>query len=233
MTLRDQPLRIFIGYDSREPVAYHVLAHSIITRASRPVSITPIARGQLGGIYSRRREALESTEFSRTRFLVPYLSGYQGWSVFMDCDMLCRIDIDELMEAVYDSTQAGAYVCKHDYVPKAATKFLGEKQTAYPRKNWSSLIIFGNSLCKALTPQYVNTASGLDLHRFAWLYGEPGGLPLEYNWLVDEYPHNDDAKILHYTNGGPWFQETANCDHAEDWRREFESMTLSAIPAIA
>lgn len=233
-------LNIFIGYDSREPVAYHVLAHSILARSSRPVSITPLVQSTLRErrIYTRERGATESTEFSLTRFLVPYLSEYKGISIFLDCDMLCLADITDLEFEIcaanqvfngpmYEQTPTRvAVMCaQHDYTPKPEDKFLGQPQTAYPRKNWSSLMVFDNAQCKALTPEYVNSASGLDLHRFNWLKDEQiGKLPLEWNWLVGEYPDNPAAKILHYTRGGPWFKQYRNTGHASEWTAEIKTM---------
>lgn len=219
-----QPLRIFIGYDPREAVAYHVLAHSILQRASRPVSITPLARKHLASVHSRPKAANESTDFSLTRFLVPYLCDYGGWALFMDCDMLCLTDIYDVM--LYPMAEPGkaVYVCQHDYVPKATSKFLGAPQAAYPKKNWSSFMLFDCAQCEALTPAYVNTASGAELQRFEWLKGEMGSLPLEWNWLVGEYPLNPTAKVLHYTLGGPWFEDYAGCDHAIDWLVEADAM---------
>ncbi len=217
--------QIYIGYDPNETVAYHTLAHSILRRASIPVSIAPLMRAQLGGLYTRPRGPTESTEFSLTRFLVPMLSRYQGWSLFMDCDMLCRADIAGLAAYTERSGDKAVLVCKHDYVPKTERKFLDHVQTKYPRKNWSSLMLFNNARCAALTPQYVNGASGLDLHRFAWTTDESiGELPREWNWLVGEYDHNPGAKIVHYTLGGPYFDEYRDCDHAEEWFSEARLM---------
>src|SRR5678816_2189479 len=117
------PFRIFIGMDSREPTSYHVLAHSIIRRATRPVSITPIALNQLAPwLYRRQRTPKESTEFSFSRFLTPYLSGYQGTSLFLDSDMLALVDIWEIMPLI-DWSKA-VWVCKHDYTPRTETKML-------------------------------------------------------------------------------------------------------------
>jgi hypothetical protein len=220
-------LHVFIGYDRREPVAYHVLAHSILRRASHPVAITPVAIKNLQGLYTRERGPLEATEFSMTRFLVPYLSGYRGHSLFMDCDMLCLGDLLELYQlALADREERAVWVVQHDYTPKNDTKFLNQPQTAYPRKNWSSVMLFNNTRCQALTPEYVNTATGLALHRFQWLADDHliGSLPLEWNWLVGEYPPNAEAKLLHYTLGGPWFRETRHCDHAEAWLDEWNHM---------
>ena len=220
-------LRVFIGYDPREAVAYHVLAHSILRRASIPVSVAPVMLSQLRGLYTRARGPTESTEFSLSRFLVPALSGYEGWSLFMDCDMLCRTDIAALAAESGRHGDKAVLVCQHDYVPKSERKFLNQVQTRYPRKNWSSLMLFNNALCRALTPDYINRASGLELHRFAWLRDDEliGSLPLEWNWLVDEYQANADARIVHYTLGGPWFPDYTHCDYADEWRDEFQAMT--------
>lgn len=228
------PLRIFVGYDPRETVAFHVLSNSIMRHASAPVAIIPLIQSQLrsSGIYTRERGPTESTEFSLTRFLVPYLSGYKGVSLFLDCDMLCRADLTELE---YEAAAAkigigpryGVWVSKHDYTPKPGVKFLGNIQTAYPRKNWSSVMLFDNEECKMLTPEYVNSATGLELHRFQWIDDEKiGGLPLEWNWLVGEYDSIEDPKIVHWTNGGPWFPETNNCEYADLWRSELSSMNI-------
>lgn len=216
------PLRVFIGFDAREAVAYQVLADSIWRHASQPVSITPIVRSQLAPHFTRARGPLESTDFSFSRFMVPWLVGYQGIAVFMDCDMLVKSDICELADYPAASPEKAVFVCQHDYKSIATTKFLGQVQTSYPRKNWSSLIVFNAERCVRLTPELVNTAIGVNLQRFSWLDdAQIGSLPLEWNWLVGEYPHNDAAKNLHYTLGGPWFAETGNCDHAEDWREEW------------
>jgi lipopolysaccharide biosynthesis glycosyltransferase len=219
--VKETPLRIFIGYDSKEPTAYHVLAHSILRQASIPVAITPLALPNLARIYKRERGPLESTEFSLTRFLVPYLSNYEGHSVFLDCDMLCQADILELFFYILTFPEAALLVVPHDYTPKSSTKFLGQVQSVYPRKNWSSMMVFNNERCKALTPDYVNSASGAELHQFKWLDdSEIEFLPPEWNWLVGEYRPNPNAKLLHYTLGGPWFPETADCDHSDLWEAE-------------
>lgn len=220
------PLRVFIGWDSREVLAYHVLCQSIIQHASGPVAIIPLVQSSLRerGLYWRERSQTESTEFSLTRFLVPYLSGYGDWSIFMDCDMLCQGDVYDLLKLAKADERARSYgsvwCVQHDYTPKTARKMDGCVQTTYPRKNWSSVMVFRNKFCERLTPDYVNTASGLDLHRFAWAGIDPlnvRALPPEWNWLVGEYPPNPEAKLLHYTLGGPWFRDYQHCDHADRW----------------
>jgi lipopolysaccharide biosynthesis glycosyltransferase len=157
-----------------------------------------------------------------TRFLVPYLCNYQGTSIFIDCDMLVKTDILELLP--YLGTFHDVAVCQHDYVPKTEIKATGI-QTNYPKKNWSSLMVFNNEKCKILTPDYVNSGHPSTLHRFNWAK-DIGRIPLEYNWLVGEYDHNDNAKILHYTLGTPCFPEYANCDHSEEWHFEKEILGI-------
>lgn len=211
-------LQVFIGFDPREAIAYDVLAWSIRRRASVPVSIQPLVQKDLRarGLYTRERGPTESTEFSLTRFLVPAVSEYRGWSVFMDCDMLCRADIAGL--AAQASADKAVHVVKHDYVPKTERKFLDQVQTKYMRKNWSSVMLFNNERCSALTPEYVNSASGLELHRFKWIDdGLIGELPKEWNWLVTEYDYNPAAKVAHYTLGGPWFDAYRGCAYAGEW----------------
>lgn len=218
-------MRIFIGYDRREIVAYNVLSYSIVTQSSRPVSITPLVLPQLEHLLHREREPLQSTDFSFSRFLVPYLCGYEGWSLFMDCDMLLLDDIQKLWQ-MRDEEKA-IMVVKHDYTPKDEIKFLGLTQTKYPKKNWSSLILFNNAKCRVLTPEYVNKASGLELHQFKWLESEEqiGGLPREWNFLVDEYsPGHTPPSLLHYTIGGPYFKEYRNCTYADRWMQMLRQM---------
>jgi hypothetical protein len=211
-----EPLNVYIGFDSNEVVAYHVLCQSILSKSSRPVRFTPINIANLKGLFQRERNQLQSTEFSFSRFLVPYLSGYSGWSLFMDCDMLARADIAKLFDLIDD--RYSVMVCKHDYVPKGDTKFLGNVQTKYEKKNWSSLVLFNNAACKALTPAYVNSATGLELHQFKWLGDDSkiGSLPLEWNWLVGEYPYSAQAQICHFTLGGPYFGYQG-LDYADEW----------------
>jgi lipopolysaccharide biosynthesis glycosyltransferase len=197
---------VYIGYDSKEPAAFAVAVESILRHASRPIPIVPLTRKSVSHVYTRERGANESTEFSLTRFLVPYLSGYEGVSVFLDCDVLVQADIWELIALADHRTSVN--VVKHDYTPKAGAKFLGQPQAVYPRKNWSSVMVFNNRRCEALTPDYVNTATGAQLHQFAWCPDfAVGDLPIEWNWLVGEYPSNPDAKLLHFTLGGPWFED--------------------------
>lgn len=223
-----KPLQIFIGFEQLEAVAYHTLCHSILSRASVPVSITPVKRSLVKEFHDRPIDAKQSNEFSFTRFLVPYLSDYSGVSLFMDCDMLVTGDIKELFD-LYDPSCA-VQVVKHDYTPKNSVKYLDTIQYPYPKKNWSSVMLFNNAKCKALTPEYVNTASGLELHQFKWLEDESliGGLPKRWNHLVSEYAPDDEARIIHYTVGGPYFYEYRTCEHASKWFQERAFMSYCA-----
>jgi hypothetical protein len=174
----------------------------------------------------RERHDLQSSDFSFSRFLVPHLCDYRGWALFMDCDMLVLDDVATLW-ALRD--EAFAVQCvKHDHVPAEATKFLGEAQTRYEKKNWSSVMLFNNAKCRALTPDYVNRASGLDLHRFQWLGNDDliGVIPHRRNHLVDYDPSLPAAEIsnLHYTTGGPYFPDYVTCGYADLWYAERERM---------
>lgn len=217
-------VQAFIGYDPREAVAFSVLAYSIHMRASQPVSITPLMLSQLKSIYTRERHPLQSTDFSFSRFLVPYLSGYSGWSLFMDCDMLVLDDIAKLW-ALRDERYAVQAV-KHRHVPKEDIKFLGAKQTKYEKKNWSSVILFNNAKCRVLTPEDVNTATGLELHQFKWLGNDDliGEIPHRWNHLVGYDVPSKEISLVHYTIGGPYFEEYKDCEYAEEWRRELRQM---------
>ena len=215
-------INIFVGYDSKEKAAFSTLAYSILKNSSKPVAITPIYLENIKDDFVRERNNISSTEFSFSRFMIPHLMNYQGWALFMDCDMLMFEDIAELWRMRDDSK--AIQVCKHDYVPKEKTKFLGQTQTAYPKKNWSSFMLMNCKKCSTLTPDYVNRASGLELHQFKWLEGDHliGDLPLEWNWLVGEYEHKEDVKNIHFTEGGPWFDDYKNCDYSKDWFANFK-----------
>lgn len=222
-------MRIFIGYDPRETVAYHVAAHSIIRRATIPVSITPLRRESLP-MLTRPRGEHDSTEFAISRFLVPYLCGFDGVALFMDCDMVMLADIKELetlamADAILQDT--AVRVVKHQYTPRGYSKFLGQKQTTYSRKNWSSIMLFNCNQCKDLRAEYVNEAPGLDLHQFAWLPDEKiGALDPRWNVLVgeDNQPSWESAKVLHYTKGTPCFPEYNHGPEAGLWQAEYQDM---------
>ncbi len=222
-------IRIFIGYDPREAVAFNVFSHSINVRASAPVQIAPLMLSQLKKEMWRERHPLQSTDFSFSRFLVPLLSGFEGWSLFCDCDMLMLDDVAKLW-ALRDDRFA-VQVIKHDHKPADNIKFLDQPQRPYEKKNWSSVILFNNARCKALTADYVNTATGLELHQFKWLGDDSliGALPPRWNHLVDYDPAlpPEQVSLLHYTEGGPYFEAYRDCGYAGVWCAERDRMLFA------
>lgn len=212
-------VRVFIGFDSNEPVAYHVLAHSILRHASVPVSVTPLKLSQLP--MKRERDPKQSTEFSFSRFLVPWLCRWEGRAIFMDCDMLCLSDLAELWAVPLDG--AAVSVVQHDYTPRAEAKFLGQQQSRYPKKNWSSLMVFDNAKCRLLQPELINVCDGLYLHQFRWAESV-GKLDPAWNHLVGEYAPNPAAKLAHFTLGGPWLKGYRGCEFSDEWRLDWARM---------
>jgi lipopolysaccharide biosynthesis glycosyltransferase len=186
------------------------------------LQVIPIRQDELRtrGIYQRGVDPLSSTEFSFTRFLTPYLAGYTGWAVFVDCDFLFRKDVAGLLE--YRDRSKALYCVQHDYVPKEAVKMDGQLQTQYPRKNWSSFMLIncGHEQVQALTPDVVNSESGLYLHRFNWLTDDViGSLPVTWNYLEGWHTAADceDPIAVHFTRGGPWFEEWRSVEYGREW----------------
>lgn len=217
-------IRVFIGYSRAAPVASSVAAHSIVQRASQPVAITHLALNQLQGIYTRAHDAMQSTDFSFSRFLTPYLAGFQDWAIFMDDDMVVLDDIARLW-ALRDDRYA-VQVVKHNHVPAEGVKFLDKVQTKYEKKNWSSVMLFNCAKCTALTPEYVNSATGLQLHQFKWLGNDEliGEIPHRWNHLADYDPPTQDVSIVHYTSGGPFYDDFKDCGYSDRWFAQREAM---------
>jgi lipopolysaccharide biosynthesis glycosyltransferase len=214
-----KPIPIFVGYDPREAVAYHVCVNSIIRHASQPVCIVPLALNLFNDYKETHTDG--SNQFIYSRFLVPHLMDYTGWAIFIDGDMIVRSDIAELWNL--QNSYNDVMVVKHDYKTRMPVKYLGARNEDYPRKNWSSVILWNcNSFPnRQLTPKFIQHATGSFLHRFSWLDdARIGELPKEWNWLPDEYGANPAAKLLHYTLGAPCFEEFADTPQAEDWHQE-------------
>jgi len=212
-------IEVFIGYDAREAVAYHVCTNSIIRHVSVPVSLSPLALNSLKEYDEKHSDG--SNQFIYSRFLVPHLKNYQGWAIFMDGDMILRADLAELW-AMRDDSKAVMCV-HHDYKTKATKKYLGAINEDYPRKNWSSVVLWncGHPANRVLTPKFIEDATGAQLHRFTWLSDELiGEIPKVWNWLPDEFGPNSQAKLLHWTLGTPCFHEYATAPMAEEWHRE-------------
>lgn len=224
--------KVFVGYDSREDIAWQVCRHSLKRHAHDDVAVIPLRQNALRelGLYARPADAGASTEFSLTRFLTPYLAAQRGWVIFCDCDFLFTGDVLDVIKML-DPSKA-VYCVQHDYTPRHALKMDGKQQTAYPRKNWSSFMVFNcdHPDVRALTPDVVNSASPAYLHRFEWVQHPEaiGALSLEWNFLAGEYNKPDRVpRVIHYTNGGPWFEEWRGCEYADLWLHEHELFVLS------
>jgi len=216
-------VKIYIGFDQRESVAFHTFVQSLIDHASIPLNITPLAVKTLKG-YEERHED-KSNDFVYSRFLIPFLNDFKGWAIFVDGDMICQTDIKELLD-LRDNTKA-LQVVKHNYKTKANQKYLGNINQDYPRKNWSSVILWNcaHPKHKLLTPDFIANESGKYLHRFSWLEdSEIGELPKEWNWLATEYPNNEQANIIHYTLGTPCFKDYRNTEMSDIWLKKYGRM---------
>ena len=224
MNEETKKFKIYVGWDSREDIAYQVAKHSIESLSSIPVEIIPLKQKQLRkeDLYWRERDKLASTEFTFTRFLIPELSEFDGWALFIDCDFVAVDDVANLVKQCNDKY---AVMCaQHDYTPEEGTKMDGQQQHQYPRKNWSSMMLINCShpSNRVLTKQVVNDEkkTGAYFHRFSWLKdNEIGKLSHEWNWLVGWYkePKDGSPKFLHYTEGGPWFKDYQNCEYNYVW----------------
>jgi lipopolysaccharide biosynthesis glycosyltransferase len=210
---------LFVGYDEREALAYHVFCQSVLERASVPVAFHPVALHLLKGYEETHGDG--SNQFIYTRFLVPALMDFGGWALFADGDMVCTRDIAELW-ALRDSRYAVQVVQHADYKTAHPMKYVGTAletvNASYARKNWSSVILWNCShpSNRVLTPSYVQKGTGDKLHRFSWLKDEEiGALPAEWNVLIGEQQGN--PAIAHYTLGVPEFAHYRDCDHADLW----------------
>ena len=225
-------LNIYIGYDSKEDIAYRVCKYSILKRSRSNIKITSLKLYELVAkkLYMRDIDPLASTEFTYSRFLVPALNNYKGWAIFCDCDFIFFEDISNILNDI-DKSKA-VYCVQHDYTPKEKHKMDGQKQTIYPRKNWSSFILFNCShpSNKKLNLDLVNSETGSFLHQFKWLEdNEIGSLDERWNWLEGWTSNHNDKKpyAVHYTRGGPWFDEWQDVEFASEWIKEREEYLKS------
>lgn len=221
---------IYTGFDPREEAGTHVLHSSVIERASEPVSFCPLHLPHFAKFYQQgQRDGTNA--FIYTRFLIPYLQGYQGWALFVDgADMLCRADIAELW-ALRDPFKA-VQVVQHDYKTKHPRKYRGTRMEAqnrdYPRKNWSSVMLINCAHFdwRDIDPEKVEKTSGAELHRFSFIRDRfIGSLPIEWNWIADEYGHNPDAKLVHWTAGTPAFEHYQDAPFADEFRAQLDKVT--------
>ena len=214
-------ISIVVGFDQREAIAYHVFCQSVLERSTRPIQFLPLAENSLNDYKEVHTDG--SNKFIYSRFLTPHLMNYSGWAIFADGDMVCQSDISELWALRND--KKAVQVVKHDYQTKAHKKYLGNKNENYPRKNWSSLILWNcaHSANRVLSPEFIQNQPGSYLHRFSWLKDdEIGELSPEWNWLAIEYPENPDAKLIHYTLGTPCFKEYAQASMSDQWLKAYD-----------
>lgn len=226
---------IYIGYDTREDVAYQVSKYSLESK-SKNIQVFPLKLGELRerNLYWRDEDKLGSTEFTFSRFLIPELNNFEGWALFCDCDLLFLKDVNELFNLTDDKF---AVMCvQHDYTPKEGVKMDGKVQTIYPRKNWSSVVLWNCShpSNKQINKDLVNDSNttGKYLHRFSWLEdGEIGSIPHAWNWLAGWYkePQDGSPKAVHYTEGGPWFENYRFCEYHQEWKDTLSEMMKSEI----
>lgn len=223
-------LNVYVGYDSREDIAYRVCRDSILNTSEYPIRVIPLKQHKLRemGLYKRGIDPRASTEFSLTRFLVPALNEYKGWAVFVDCDFLFRKDIHTVMN--YADSEISVACVKHNYLPTETTKMDGAVQYQYPRKNWSSFMLFNceHPATRSLSPDIVNNASASFLHQMQWAEDDTiGSLPISFNYLEGWYKKSDcpDPIAVHFTRGGPWFDQWQDVEYADEWiaaRKELE-----------
>jgi hypothetical protein len=216
--MSDSKIQVFMGYDSRSPIGHHVCEQSIVEFSSKSVAITPLYLSNLRDIFTREKLPTQLTDFTYSRFIVPALCDYKGWSLFIDGnDMLFRDDIAKIW-ALRDARFAVMVVKHPEFTGKHS--FGGKEIQTYPMLNWSSVMLLNNAKCKSLTPDYVNTAGYYDLHQFKWLESEEliGELPHTWNHLVGYYEPSPDAAIVHWTLGAPYQGgEFAEQEHVHEW----------------
>ena len=214
-------MRIFIGHDSKYPQATKVCRASMESYNSK-LNITYVDKQHLKkyGFYGREDLSTESTEFSFTRFYVPMLCNYEGIALFCDNDFLWKCDPLEIEKYLGDNDIA---VVKHKDYEALGIKMDGKENKSYPRKNWSSLIIYNCFKLKNLTKEYLDNASPADLHELKWA-NKIGEIPRSYNHLVGVYKPHNKIKALHYTNGGPWFDKYKDAELSEEWWSTYESL---------
>lgn len=219
---------IFVGYDPRESLNFAVLANSLTRLSSQPISIIPINLESMDFYTETHTDG--STQFSYSRFLVPYMMGYKGWAIFMDCDILARADISEIW-SLCDPKYAIMCV-QHNYQTSSPIKFLGNVNRNYNRKNWSSVMLINcaHKSNSVLTPRMIEEQTGQYLHQFKWLDDKLiGSLPLEWNWLADEYVENENAKLIHYTLGSPCFEEYRDTPMSKYWLEELYDLQSRTV----
>ena len=232
-----EPLEVYVGFDSKVPHVTDICAFSLSRRATIPLSVLALNQSVLRecGLYWRDGDPLASTEFTYSRFLVPALNGYRSRAVYCDNDFLWLSDIADLIAGLDQS--AGVSCVQHHHEPTEARKMDGQVQTRYPRKNWSSLMLFDcvDEFVRKLTVEVANTETGKFLHRFEWIPDDRiGSLTTEWNWLEghNDRPSRGLPHVVHFTRGGPWLEDWADVDYADLWRTEHAAWEAAGKPRV-
>ena len=221
-------MKIFIGYDPQFEKNIQVQINSILKNTNEKIEFHLLIYNDLRKILYREKSPYQSTESAFTRWLVPYLSDYKGWSLYMDSDMYCRENIKHLFDC--KDEQYSLMVVKNKILHEQSKKFNDKNQINYDRKNWSSLILFNNSKCRTLNLDYVNTETGLNLHQFKWLPNDQiGELDEDWNHLVGVNDRNTNAKIVHWTLGGPWFEGNEEIEFSKEWFKDSYQLENSQV----
>lgn len=239
--MQDAIRTVRVGWDSTEREAYKACAWSLVKHAVEPLAVFPIKRDEMRaeGLDLRPHNDGASTEFTYTRFLVPRLQEYRGWALFCDCDFLFLKDVTQLFRDYCDPAVA-VYCVKHDYVPKQTIKMDNQKQVPYPRKNWSSLILWNceHPSNRVLSPERIASMSPAELHRFSWVNDTAiGELSRTWNWLIGEYDDELGAKAgyinaVHFTNGGPWHAGYEDVPYAALWHEYYKESLAYAKEVV-
>ena len=211
---------LIVGFDQKEAVAYHTFVQSVIENASNPVRFMPLDMKSLKEYSEKHNDG--SNEFIYSRFLVPHLMNFKGWAIYADGDMICVEDIKKLWD-LRDEKYA-VQVVQHDYQTKVKKKYWGNKNENYPRKNWSSVVIWNceHEKHKILSPNFIQNQTGSFLHRFHWLNDdEIGDIDKKWNWLAMEYEEKKGINLIHYTIGTPCFKEYSNGPFSSYWNKSF------------
>ena len=209
-------ITVVVGFDQREAIAYHSFCQSILEKSTIPVQFIPLAINSLYFYNENHNDG--SNNFIYSRFLTPYICDFKGFAVYADGDMICNADISELA-VLFDRTKAVQLV-KHDYKTKRSIKYFGNENKNYPRKNWSSMVVFNcqHPANRVLTPQFIQEHDGAFLHRFQWLQDEEiGELDSTWNYLAIEYKPRKDAKLIHYTLGTPCLVDFKEAEMSDIW----------------
>ena len=225
-------INLYIGHDPRESVGTHVFLSSLLKQTTAPVAVTFLHKPMLHRLFGG--DIAEGTNaFTLSRFLIPFIQNWRGDAIYMDgADMLLKADLGQL--EVWRDPYKAVQVVKHEYQTNDPLKYRGTsmeaENTDYGRKNWASMMLISchHYAWRKMTPQYLRSASKVEILNFSWMEdGYIGEIPKTWNWLADEYGFNADAKLLHWTQGIPGFNHYKYAPHGDDWHKALEDVNYS------